>query len=195
MSRSEKVYTIIQLKKMADFGLYFPKLLRFEGGFVDDPQDPGGATNMGITIGDYKKYAMKLLGEDPTIENLKAMSQEQAMKIYKVVYWVTMCGDEINDQLTAEIMVDFGINAGIATAVKNMQILLQKQNLNIFVDGICGPQTYTAINSSDITQLYMAYKQSRITYYENLVNKRPSLRKFLNGWLIRTNTFPDLELQ
>lgn len=177
---------------MADFNPYFPKLLRYEGGFVNDPQDPGGATNLGITFGVYKKNSIKLLGEDLTLDNLRALSKEQAMKIYKVLYWAPMCGDEIVHQLTAEIMVDFGINAGLAVAVKKMQLILKSQNPDIFVDGVCGPQTYIAINNSESNKLYMMFKQSRIDYYRSLVNSKPELGKFLNGWLMRTNDFPNL---
>lgn len=177
---------------MADFNPYFPKLLRYEGGFVNDSQDPGGATNLGITFSVYKKYSLSLLGEDPTFENLRALTKEQAMKIYKVLCWTPMCGDEIVHQLTAEIMIDFGINSGPAVAVKKMQSILNNQNPNIFVDGVCGPQTYNAINNSETNLLYMSFKQARIYYYRNLVNSKPLLGKFLKGWLIRTNDFPDL---
>jgi len=48
---------------MASLDLYLPQLLRFEGGYVDDPADPGGATNLGITLATFERYAQPLLGE------------------------------------------------------------------------------------------------------------------------------------
>jgi lysozyme family protein len=56
---------------MADFNAFFPTLLRFEGGFVDDPADPWGATNKGITLQTFDSYARRLPGIDPTLEALK----------------------------------------------------------------------------------------------------------------------------
>lgn len=53
---------------MASFDLFFPQLLRFEGGFVDDPSDPGGATNRGITLATFERYAPTLLGLQPTLQ-------------------------------------------------------------------------------------------------------------------------------
>lgn len=178
---------------MANFDLYFPKLLKHEGGYVNDPVDPGGATNKGITMNTFKRYAKSLLGVEPTLENLKQLSDEQAKKIYKVIYWAPACGDEINHQLTAEIMIDFGINAGMGRAVKKMQqLLIAKGFTKVKADGVCGPITYNAINGADTIQLYMEYKNARKDYYTSLVAAKPELKKFLKGWINRTNSFPDL---
>ncbi len=59
---------------MASFDLYLPQLLRFEGGFVDDPNDPGGATNRGITLATFQRCAQALLGQAPTLQNLRALT-------------------------------------------------------------------------------------------------------------------------
>lgn len=178
---------------MANFDLYFPKLLKHEGGYVNDPVDPGGATNKGITLNTFKKYAKPQLGVEPTLENLKKLTDAQAKKIYNIIYWAPACGDEINHQLTAEIMIDFGINAGTGRAVKKMQqLLIQMGFTKVKADGVCGPVTYTAINAADTLKLYMDYKQARKGYYTSLVAQRPELKKFLKGWLNRVNSFPDI---
>src|SRR5215213_788482 len=61
---------------MASLDLYLPQLLQFEGGFVDDPSDPGGATNRGITLATFQRYAQPLLGEQPTLDALRALTPE-----------------------------------------------------------------------------------------------------------------------
>ena len=72
---------------MASFQVFLPLLLRFEGGFVDDPADPGGATNKGITLQTFQAHARQLLAVAPTLENLKNLSDAQAGTLYKALYW------------------------------------------------------------------------------------------------------------
>ena len=74
---------------MASFDVFFPTLLKYEGGFVNDPSDPGGATNKGVTLGAFQNCAKRYLGIEPTLDNLKALSDAQAGKIYKPLYWDT----------------------------------------------------------------------------------------------------------
>ncbi|MGH8083083.1 MAG: glycosyl hydrolase 108 family protein, partial [Lysobacter sp.] len=97
---------------MADFDSYFPQLLRFEGGYVDDPADPGGATNMGITLGTFQAHAQSLLGIAPTLDNLRALTVPQAGVLYKTLYWDTIYGDALSTQELAELIFDFKVNAG-----------------------------------------------------------------------------------
>ena len=177
---------------MANLEQFFPHLLRFEGGFVNDPADPGGATNKGITLITFQHYADKLLGVAPTLENLRSLSDAQALKIYKVGYWDPLHADDIADQLLAEIVFDFHVNAG-AAAVRVLQGALNDAGARppLEPDGVMGPGTMQALRSADQAGLYRSYKQRRIDYYRNLVARKPALAKFLNGWLNRVNSFPD----
>jgi lysozyme family protein len=178
---------------MASFDAFFPTLIKHEGGFVNDPVDPGGATNKGITMGTFQGCAKKYLNIEPTLENLKALTDAQAGKIYKPLYWDKVRGDEIALQELANIVFDFQVNAG-GNAAKLLQRVLNELGATppLGVDGDIGPGTMGALNGMDPKAVYRRYKQGRIAYYEDLVAKRPPLGKFLKGWLSRVNSFPEL---
>jgi lysozyme family protein len=178
---------------MASFDAFFPTLLRNEGGFVDDPADPGGATNKGITLATFQECARLYLGIEPTLENLQALTDAQAAKIYKPLYWDKIRGDEIEPDALADIVFDFQVNAG-ASASKLLQKVLNDLGAAppLAVDGEIGPGTMAALQRADAKAVYRAYKQGRIAYYQDLVARRPGLAKFLNGWLKRVNAFPEL---
>lgn len=178
---------------MANFDMFFPTLLSHEGGFVDDPADPGGATNKGITLATFQRYAQQYLGIEPTLENLKALTDAQAGRIYKPLYWDKIHGDEIELQDLANIVFDFQVNAG-GNASKLLQRILNDlgENPPLAVDGDVGSGTMAALRRADQNAVYRAYKKGRVDYYRDLVARRPALGKFLNGWLNRVNSFPDL---
>jgi lysozyme family protein len=176
---------------MANFDAFLPLLLRFEGGFVDDPVDPGGATNKGITLQTFRGSAQNLLGIEPTLDNLKVLTDEQAGSIYKALYWSKTRGDDMSSQDLANIVCDFYVNAG-TNATKLLQTVLIGMGASLSVDGDIGPGSMQALEGADQSEVYRRYKQGRIGYYENLVQKQPALGKFLKGWLNRVNSFPDL---
>ncbi len=175
---------------MASFDLYVPQLLKFEGGFVDDPADPGGATNLGITLATFQRYAQSLLGEAPTLEALRALTPEQAGAIYKQEYWDKLDGDQIASQPLAEILFDFYVNAGTEAVLLLQRILRQLGATDLALDGEMGPATLAALQAADQAQVYALYRQGRIDYYERLAQERPVDAKFLQGWLARAEWFP-----
>jgi len=178
---------------MASFDAFFPTLLRFEGGFVDDPADPGGATNKGITMQTFSGCAKRLLGIEPTLANLRALTDAQAGKIYKPLYWDKVSGDDIALQDLADIVFDFYVNAGMhATRLLQTVMNAAGAHPSVAVDGDIGSLTIGALEALDQRDVYRRYKQGRIEYYRNLAASNPSLAKFLNGWLNRVNAFPDL---
>jgi lysozyme family protein len=173
---------------MASFDLFLPIVLRFEGGYVDNPNDPGGETNMGITMATFQQCSHTLLGIDPTSDNLRALTPAQAGIIYKARYWNKMLGDSFTLQELANIVCDFYVNAG-TNATKLLQTTLQGLGAGITADGAIGPATMQALNSYPQEDVYNAYKQGRIEYYQALGARYPM---FLKGWLSRVNSFPDL---
>jgi lysozyme family protein len=173
---------------MASFDIFLPMLLKFEGGYVDDPSDPGGATNKGITLQTFRGSAQNLLGIEPTLDNLKALSDEQAGTIYRALYWNKIHGDDVASQDLANIVCDFYVNAG-ANATKLLQTILTEMGANLTVDGVIGPTSVQALAAVDQSEVYRRYKQRRIQYYQDLVQRQPTLGKFLKGWINRVNSF------
>jgi lysozyme family protein len=176
---------------MANFEIFLPMLLKFEGGFADDPVDPGGVTNKGITFKTFTGCAKTLLNVDPTLENLKNLTDAQAGTIYRASYWNPVHGDEMELQDLANIVCDFYVNAG-GNATRLLQRVMNGMGAELAVDGSIGPASIKALATLDQTEVYRRYKSGRITYYQNLAESQPPLRKFLNGWLNRVNAFPDL---
>ena len=173
---------------MASFDVFLPMLLRFEGGHVDDPTDPGGETNKGITMATLQQCAHELLGIEPTSQNLRALTDAQAGIIYRTLYWEKMNGDSFPLQELANIVCDFYVNAGThATAL--LQHVLNGMGAQVVEDGAIGPASLQALSVVDPVAVYRQFKQGRIAYYQNLGQRFP---QFLQGWLNRTNAFPDL---
>ena len=172
---------------MAEFSLFLPMLLRHEGGLVDHPSDPGGLTQMGISMATFKQQAKPLLGLDPTPENLKKLTQAQAGAIYRACYWNPLHCDDWPLQNLANIVCDHAVNAGLRRGVLLLQEALN--NPSLVKDGVMGPATIQALRASDEVATYNACKQLRIEYYTALGQRMPM---FLKGWLNRVNSFPDL---
>lgn len=178
---------------MADFYQFLPIVLRNEGGWTDNPKDPGGATNKGITFSTFKSYATSLLGVTPTLTNLKNLTDDQAGKIYKVEYWDNIFGDEIQYQNLANIFCDFHVNAGfhaIGIFVKTLNSLGSNHSPTAKLTR----KVMDSLNDHDSTRVYMEYKSNRISYYRQLVQEHPVLRVFLNGWIARVNSFPNVKV-
>ncbi|HEX7130655.1 MAG TPA: glycosyl hydrolase 108 family protein [Rhodanobacteraceae bacterium] len=178
---------------MANFSEFLPQLLRFEGGYVDDPADPGGATNKGITMQTFVDRAPAILGIEPTPQAFRALTDQQAGTIYKNSYWDLVGGDWVTLQPLADMVCDFYVNAG-ANAVRTLQQVLNAKGVvpALTVDGVFGPATLRWLLSVDQADVYRRLKQGRIDYYRGLVERDPALGKFLDGWLNRVNAFPDL---
>ncbi|MGV3612278.1 MAG: glycosyl hydrolase 108 family protein [Fluviicola sp.] len=174
--------------KSAKFKAFLPTILKHEGGFVNNPADPGGATNKGITIATFKQYGESLLAVEPTLENLKKLTDEQAGLIYEQIYWNKLSGEEIKDVPVAYQYVDFYINAG-SNAIRTMQRTLSGLGKSVDVTGIMDRDTLDAINALNGEQLFNAFRSRRIRYYERLVEKKPEMGQFLKGWKNRANSF------
>lgn len=153
---------------MANFKEIIKIILKSEGGYVWNPDDPGGETKYGIS---KKQY--------PNVD-IKSLTIDQAKEIYIKDYWWKINGDKINDDKIALQIFDFAVNSGVKRAVKFVQrICFVKE------DGILGNETLNAINQRDETLVLYLYKLRRIEYYMRLARKK-SLRQFLYSWIKRT---------
>lgn len=164
---------------MAKAELLKPFILRWEGGFVDDPLDRGGATNKGITIGTFRNF----YGQDATVEQLKNITNEQWLHIFKCGYWDKWKADDIDNQSIANIVVDWAWASGTVTSIKQVQKIL-----GVAVDGIVGNNTLTAINTAGQRDLFDRIHGKRIEFIENIVKRDPSQARFLKGWKNRINS-------
>lgn len=155
---------------------YWQKAFEFtvgaEGGYVNDPKDPGGETNFGICKRDYPN------------EDIKNLTIERAKEIYYKSYWLpSNCAQLVTMEypLTAMVLFDTGINCGCRTAKK----LLQKCLIGIEADGIIGSQTMKAVAKCDDLNLAEKMLSERQKYYNLIISKNLALKKFKNGWTNR----------
>jgi len=155
---------------LTEFNDIIEVVLHHEGGYVNDPKDPGGETNFGIA---------KRSHPDVDIKNL---TKEGAKEIYKEVYWDGNKVDDLPKELK-HIYFDMCVNQGKSRAVKILQRAANAKGANLKVDGGLGPMTLRAILKSKVElQRVRAY---RIKYYADLVTRKPDLEKFYYGWFKR----------
>jgi lysozyme family protein len=168
---------------MADVNKLVPHIIKFEGGFVNDPDDLGGATNRGVCYRTYKLYCSRKKRPVPTIEDLKNISDEEFSDILKSMYWDACRADKIESQSVANAIVDWAWNSGTVTASKEVQKVL-----GVTADGIIGNITLAAINSRSPLPLFGAIQEARKAYIDKICVSRPANRKFENGWTRRVKS-------
>ena len=165
------------------------KILAHEGGYVNDPDDPGGETNLGVTMPTWKRYSRQLFGIPATSQTLRVLMPEQAFKIYEQGYWKPSGANRINNPDLANMHADFTYNAGLRNSGRILQQSINDVGGSVVVDGIVGKNTIMAANALDAADLYKAYRKWRIEYYENIIKKNPKLGKFRRGWISRATSF------
>lgn len=184
---------------MADIDRIIPFILRFEAGvrpkagegaeelfdrarrygWSDDPLDTGGATMCGVTIGTYRDYCRRKGYPSPTKERLKEIPFRQWREILHTLYWDRWKADGIRSQALANILVDWVWASGVNG------IKIPQRILGVTADGIVGQKTLAALNGADASALFGQIRAARINFCEDIVRRRPSQRKWLNGWLNR----------
>lgn len=168
---------------MADVRKLSPYILRWEGGYVNDPDDLGGATNMGVTIGTWKQVGYDKDGDgDIDVDDLKKLTVDDVVnRVLKPHYWDRWKADSIKNQSIANILVDWVWASG-AHGIK-----IPQQILGVLVDGAVGAKTIAALNARDPKDLFAQLKQARINFIEDICRKRAANNKFRKGWLNRLN--------
>lgn len=162
---------------MADINVLVPLILKWEGGFVNDPDDLGGATNMGVTLATYRQYRKSRKLPAPTVDDLKNLSREEWTDILKTYYWDRWQADRIRDQSVANILVDWVWASGV------YGIKIPQQILNVSPDGIVGKNTLAALHSyTPQAELFGRIKQARFEYINRICTSRPANQKFRKGW-------------
>ncbi len=173
-----------------------------EGGYVNDPDDPGGATKYGVTIGTMRCLGLDLDGDGRvTVADVKRLTRADAETIYLRHYFHGPGISHLPEILHATVF-DMYVNAG-GNAVKILQRVLTKMGFPCAVDGAIGPQTAGAAKAAYAKAgrlLFNAYGIARRDYYFRLADRRPASRKYARrrdggkgGWIIRAEEFIDPE--
>ncbi|HCP81093.1 MAG TPA: peptidoglycan-binding protein [Octadecabacter sp.] len=169
-----------------------------EGGYVNDPDDPGGATNHGVTIHTMRRLGLDLDGDGQVTEqDVRVLTREQAVTIFIDHYFNRPNIRNLPNQLQASVF-DMYVNAG-ANAVRILQRLLQDMRIEVTVDGVIGPQTIVAAEqgmAAAVDHFVDAYGIARRNYYYALADARPASRKYARrrdggkgGWITRAEEF------
>lgn len=162
---------------MAQATRLMPFILKWEGGYVNDPDDKGGATNRGVTLATFRHY----YGSEKTAAQLRNLTNHQWLTIFKDGYWDRWKADQILNQNLANILVDWVWASGVHG------IKIPQRLLNVEADGKVGPITLTALNSKEPEPFFKEIQAARIKFVENICEKDPTQLKFLKGWINRIN--------
>ena len=154
---------------LTEFNDIIEVVLEHEGGYVNDPDDPGGETNFGIAKRSH-----------PTVD-IKNLTKEKAKEIYKQKYWDKNNVKGLPEHLR-HIYFDMCVNMGKRRAGKIVQRAANNKGHDLLVDGFLGPITLGKIGNVELNRV-RAY---RIKYYADLVTKRSDLEKFYFGWFKRS---------
>jgi lysozyme family protein len=158
---------------MASFEKAIPFVLAHEGGFVDDPADPGGRTKYGIS---QRRFPM---------EDIVNLTLDRAKQLYRQEWWDAYGYAGFEDQKVAEKVLDFSVNMGPQAAHRVLQRALRATGEGVKEDGIFGPKTMGAANRAIPGVLLSALRSEGAGYYRILLALDSKRERFINGWLVR----------
>lgn len=165
----------------ANFAAALSAVLKHEGGYVNHPQDPGGATNKGVTLTNYRRFVKK----GGTVEDLKRITDEQVTTVYRRHYWDRVKGDDLPSGIDYAVF-DFGVNSGPDRAIKYLQAVL-----GVAQDGAIGPVTLAAARKADARSVINRLCDDRMAFLKRL-RHWPTFGK---GWASRVSGVRALALQ
>lgn len=174
-----------------DYKLYVPFVLKWEGGYVNDPVDRGGETNMGITRATFDSLASRVLGITPNDSTFRALTKDQASLFVKYFWDKATYNNSINSQIVAEAITSWNWGSGALGLREFQKMLNEEYGFSLTVDGVIGPQTVKAANSISARALFNKMLERRETFFLSIVDRNPSQARFINGWLNRLNDFAD----
>lgn len=174
------------------------EIIAREGGYVNDPDDPGGATNFGVTIHTMRRLGLDLNGDGRVTEqDVRRLSRTRARDIFVEHYYQSPQISSLPESVQASVF-DMYVNAG-GGAVRILQRLLRQMGQDISVDGAIGPQTIAAAKAAyEAAPNYFAdaYGIARRNFYYRLADNRPASRKYARrrdggkgGWILRAEAF------
>lgn len=166
---------------MADYKLLVPFIRKWEGGFVNDPYDKGGATNAGVTIATYRTYRKQKGYATTSVDDLKRMTSVEWQEIFKTLYWDRWRADYILSQSVADILVDWVWASGV------WGIKIPQRLLGVTTDGVVGPVTLETLNRLEARQTFDTIKSARVQFIDDICRRTPTNERFRRGWINRLN--------
>ena len=149
-------------------------LLESEGGFVNNPKDPGGMTNLGVTAATWAQYK----GRATTEKEMRNLKKSDVTPLYEKKYWDACKCDDLPSGIDY-LVFDFAVNAGPGRAIKTLQ-----KAIGVPEDGAIGPVTLQNIDVMEKSELITRFSDAKKEFYESL----PTFPTFGKGWLARINT-------
>ncbi|WP_102222793.1 holin-associated N-acetylmuramidase [Acidimangrovimonas sediminis] len=170
-----------------------------EGGYVNDPDDLGGATNWGVTLGTMRRLGLDLDHDgDVDTRDVQLLTQRQAVEIFIEHYYRRPQIDRLRDPKLRVQVFDMYVNSG-NNAVKILQRLVTSMGFPAADDGAIGPKTLGAVASAEAAaggSIADAYAVARRSYYFGIADARPANRKYARtraggkgGWILRAEEF------
>lgn len=156
----------------AIFAATIERVLFFEGGYANNQSDPGGETNFGISKAAY-----------PALD-IRALTEAEAIDIYRRDYWVKTRIAELGDAASGATL-DLSINLGPSAGVRLLQTALNDVDARLRVDGVIGDRTIAASQAAGGEYLVAHMRWRAAMHYLAIVDRRPSSKRFLEGWLRR----------
>ena len=168
---------------MAKLELLSPKIAKWEGGYVNDPTDKGGVTNMGVTISTWQQVGYDK-NHDGHIDSsdIKLLNKDDFKFVLKK-YWNIWQADKINNQSIANILVDWVWGSG------KWGVIIPQRLLGLQDDGVVGDITLSHLNQLNQKELHQTIFNARLKFLDDIVKKNPSQQKFIKGWKNRLNDF------
>ncbi|MEI2387627.1 glycoside hydrolase family 108 protein [Breoghania sp. JC706] len=151
-------------------------VLAYEGGYIDHPKDPGGATNRGVTQRVYTAYRKRL---GLSTQSVRHITADEVASIYRSQYWDAIRGDGLPAGVEFAVF-DFAVNSGVRRAVKALQ-----RALGIRADGIIGNITLAAARAADPESLITAVCKRRMSFLHRL----STFATFGRGWTHRVEGY------
>lgn len=181
-------------------------VLEHEGGLVNNPNDPGGVTNYGVSLrwamgqmragGDDLHDLLDVDGDgDVDADDIRLMDRSTAIEVYRMAFWKPHGYDQVFHQAVATKVFDTTVNMGHVQSHKGLQRALRAAGQDVNDDGQLGPATRAAIARADAGALLAAMRSEQAGFYRMLIARNAALRKekvhvpdfsvFQSGWLRR----------
>lgn len=180
-----KAITVSPYVDKAAFNIAFEETLGHEGGYVNDPADPGGATKYGISL-----RWLRSVQPNASVDDIKQLTEDEAKGLYYEHWWEKYRYGELPARIGPKVF-DISVNTGPSQAHKLLQratwAVCGEAN-KIKDDGVLGPMTLATVVECDADMLLSAYRSEAAGFYRTLVAQKPNFKRFIKGWLKRAYT-------